>query len=291
MSIDNDGLLALICRGNTLEALADAAGATDGGARLAINRAMYGPTTAEGQALIQREEANHRDALGSADDAERALMLYNLGCFALAQDDVLEARLRFSEVLELQPDHPMARHNLAYAHELLAETEDARAQYNAVLAQNPDCALSCLNLAQLDLAEGDYEQGLAALEGLHVEQPENMGLLLYLCRGLLMRATSEDLERVVALTAAGDAGRYLDLSECRAYALYLLGDLEQAEAAFRQLLEDGADNAFALAGIVKVLGQRGDFKAALPYVERYAAQNPSEAAAALLAELQQDQPA
>jgi tetratricopeptide (TPR) repeat protein len=285
MSKENDRLLELIGKGDTLQALNRLYSADPGSdARLAINRALYGPGGEEHGERIREAEQRHRASLGGLSDGDRVTTLYNLGCFALSQDDVVEARLRFAEVLELHPQHLMAHHNLAYAHELLAETDEARREYQAVLDQNPACALSRLNLAQLALQEGDYASGLSALEALHGEDPGNMGLLLYLCRGLLLRGESADFRRVLELVDS-EAERYVDLQECRAYAQYLLEDLDGAERTFQQLLEAGADNVFALAGMVKVLGQRGDFAGVRAYMKRYQAVNPSESGAELLSEL------
>ncbi len=118
----------------------------------------------------------------------------------------------------------MARHNLAYALELLADTGEARAEYERVLAANPASVITQLNLALLDLQEGQYEAGLQRLERLYADDPDNIGLVLYLCRGLLVRGAPGDLEGVLELVGQqADAERYPDLRECRAYALYCTG--------------------------------------------------------------------
>jgi tetratricopeptide (TPR) repeat protein len=288
MSADNDRLLERIGAGDTLRALSLLQPESgNGDPRLALNRALYGAGGEEDEERIRAADQQHRAALSQAQGAERATLLYNLGCFALRQDDVVEARMRFGEVLELEPGHLMARHNLACAAELLAETEEARREYRAVLAQNPHAALSRLNLAQLALQDGEYEEGLEHLETLVTEQSGNMGVLLYLCRGLILRGSAADLERVLSLVGPGsEAERYVDLQECRAFALFQLGDLEDAEAAFQALLDSDADNAFALAGMIKLLGQRGDFDALHAYAERLHAVAPGDATAKLIQELE-----
>lgn len=287
MTTENDRLLERVTQGDTLQALNLLhAGTGEGDSRLALNRALYGPLSDEHGERIREAEQAHRERLAELAPAEKVAALYNLGCFALMQDDVLEARLRFDEVLELEPGHLMARHNLAYAHELMAEVDEARREYEAVLAAHPDCGLSRLNLAQLKLAEGDHEGGLADLEAMHGQDPANMGVLLYLCRGLLLRGGNADLQRVLELlSATAEADTFVDLQECRAYAQYLLGDLEAAERSFAHLLESSEDNLFALAGMIKVLGQRSDFDGLRPYAERYEALAANESIAALLAEL------
>ena len=287
MSTENDRLLDLIGKGDTLQALHLLYnGAGSPSARLAVNRALYGAGGEVHDDILESAQEQHQAGLNSLDARDRATALYNLGCFALHQDDVMQARMRFAEVLELEPQHLMARHNLAYAHELLAETDDARREYQAVLAQNPACALTRLNLAQLQLQEGEVAGGLAELEALHRADPDNMGVLLYLCRGLLQRGGEPDLRGVLErLDGSADALRYVDLLECRAYALFQLGDLDAAEKAFRALLETSADNLFAITGMIKVLGQRGDYPGMQPFVERRQAREPSDAVAALQADL------
>jgi len=287
MSTENDRLLELIGKGDTLQALhlLVNAGSSEG-ARLAVNRALYGAAGNGSGDTIDSAREQSQSGLNALNERDKATALFNLGCFSLHQDDVQEARIRFAEVLELEPQHIMARHNLAYAQELLAETADARREYQAVLAQNPDMVLTRLNLAQLQLQEGDVEGGVAELEALNDADPANMGVLLYLCRGLVQRGSEADMRTVLErLAASSDAGRYVDLQECRAYALFQLGETDAAEAAFRELLEASADNLFAITGMIKVLGQRGDYEGMKAYVGQRQALDPAEAVGALQADL------
>jgi tetratricopeptide (TPR) repeat protein len=289
MTAENDRFLQRIAEGDTLSALSLLASgaARAGSARLTLNAFMYGPSDEEHQEPVREAEQAHLERVGQPDPIGQAAVLYNLGCFALVQDDILTARLRFVEALQQEPDNLFARHNLAYALELLAETEQARAEYERVLAGNPGLALTRLNLALLDLQEGDDGRGLETLEALHGEHPDNMGLLLYLCRGLLLRGSPSDLERVLALTGeAPGLASYLDLQECRAYALFLRGEMDAAEAGFAGLLEQNGENRFALGGMLKVLAHRSDFKAMQPYAERYAGLSPNENLKELLVELE-----
>lgn len=287
MSTDNDHLLELIGKGDTLRALNQLyTDSAPTGGRLALNRALYGAAGDGGEGLLDTALETQRARLGTLDERDRATAIFNLGCIALSQDDVDEAILRFGEVLEMEPQHVMARHNLAYAHELMAETDEARREYEAVLAQNPASALTRLNLAQLKLQGGDVEAGVADLEALHRSDGDNMGVLLYLCRGLLERGGEDDLRAVLErLEASAEAMRYVDLQECRAFALFQLGDLDGAEQAFRQLLETSADNLFAITGMLKVLGQRNDYKGMKPFAERHQALDASDAGAAMLTDL------
>lgn len=282
---DNDAFLQQLAQGNTLSALNRLFTAGDGGGSepMGLNRQLYGPPDEAAAEDLADVQARYLEQLSSAPEVRQAVLLYNLGCIALQQDEVSDARLRFSEVLELEPDHVMARHNLAYACELLAEFEEAEREYETVLAQNPELALSRLNLALLRQQTGDYEAALHELQALYNAEPENEGLLLYLCRALLTRGTTQDIEEVLELLETyPDTERYSDLRECRAYGLYLLGETDEAERSFTALLEENEASAFARMGLIKTLAARGDFRGLEPHARRYHELNPTEETAALL---------
>lgn len=288
MSAENDRFLELISSGNTLDALNHLAASAEGSAsrRLSLNDAMFGPVSEDDLARIREEETRLLEIVDSLAGREKAETLYNLGCFALVQDDILGARLRFSEAVKQEPENTMARHNLACAHDLLAETSETRAQYEHILAQNPESLLTRINLAQLNLQEAQYDDALADLERMWADHPGNKGILLYLCRGLLQRATPGDVDRALSLLdGESEAGSYPELLECRGYALSLRGDMEGAEAIYTQLLEVNPDNQFALMGMIKSVGQTDDFDTLQGYVERYQSLNPTEKTEELLTEL------
>ena len=288
MSAENDRFLELISSGNTLDALNHLASSAEGGAsrRLSFNYAMYGPVSEDSLAGIREEETRLLEIVDGLEGSEKGQTLYNLGCFALVQDDILGARVRFSEAVKQEPENIMARHNLAYTHELQAETSEARTEYENILAQNPESLLTRINLAQLNLQEAEYEKALTDLERMWADHPGNMGILLFLCRGILQRATHDDIDRALSLLdGESESGSYPELLECRAYALSLRGDTEAADAIFTNLLEVNPNNQFALMGMIKSVGQTNDFESLQGYVERYHSLNPTEKTEELLTEL------
>ena len=102
-------------QGNTLEArrlLADHAASTEEPCA-AINSALVTAADDAGTLCIQEEKARHLNLLSQAYGRERSLLLYNLGCFALYQEDILTAKLRFGEAARLRPDHLPTLINLA----------------------------------------------------------------------------------------------------------------------------------------------------------------------------------
>lgn len=157
----SEQVMEQMAAGNTLQGqrLLFAAPATEPGGKdgavAILNRALLSPPSEENSALVQRMKEEHETLLGSAKGPDVAVLMYNLGCFALYQDDIQEAQLRFQEVLRLQPDHAYARHNLAYTYELMAELAEARTQYDRVASGPKGLVLSKLNQALVRGEDGD----------------------------------------------------------------------------------------------------------------------------------------
>ena len=280
-----DSALELMAQGDTLEGqkrLFSGEPAPDD--RLTrINRCLYGMGHEDGHDLVEEEQERLLERLPQTRGAAQAVLLYDLGCIALYEDDILDAKQRFAEVLKLEPGNRFARHNLAYANELLAEYEQAKAQYSAVLEQDPGFVLSRMNLALLRMQLGEVERGLEELRALHQQNPRNMGVLLYLCRSLLDSGTRDDAQAVLELLERRrDWEEYLDLRECHAFALYVLDKRAEAEAAFRGLVEANGSNLFAHLGLIKVLASRGNFQELGAQLERYQALHPPESVQAIL---------
>ena len=64
MSTDNDALLGLICHGDTLQVLHRLLSEPEaGGARLAINRALYGPPSEAGEEQVRSADQQHREVV------------------------------------------------------------------------------------------------------------------------------------------------------------------------------------------------------------------------------------
>lgn len=285
MTEQNDQFLEHIIKGNILGGLELLNAGGEGGPLepMALNRLLYGNVEEEQLEVIREAESSLGGKLSEQDDAEKALSYYNLGCFSLVQDDVVSAKDRFAQAVEFAPRHLMARHNLAYAHELLAETEEARGQYQIIRRQMPDCAITRLNLAQLSLQEGDTDAALEELQGLYDQDTGNMGLLLFFCRALLIRAEAEDVEKANQLLGViPGLKQYPDLHECLAYALYLSGKSDEAEQAFSDLLAENDENLFARLGMIRVLCEKHDFEGVGTHTERYEALNPNEKTRELL---------
>jgi predicted Zn-dependent protease len=292
MALDDTALnaqvLGLIRRGNTLAGLQrllavppdELAGAA------ALNRALYALPSPAHQMRVAQEKARLLTLIAQGGEQAQPGWLFNLGCIALYEDEILNAHYYVSEVLRLAPDHLAAQHNLAYTLELMADVEEARTQYERVLTADPQFLLSQVNLALLDLFANQADAGIRALEALYAAHPDNQGLLLYLCRARLTRRAPGDAQAVMALLDGGDSLKaFQDLAECRAFACYLAEDYAAAEQALQGLLAQEPRSLFAVTGMLKVAFARQDRSTLRQYAQRYQALNPDETAQALLAAL------
>jgi len=247
-----------------------------------LNRCLYSGGQRDAD-LIEEEQERLLQLLPRTSGADQTVLLYNLGCIALYNDDIQDARQRFGEVMKLEPDNRFARHNLAYANELLAEFDQAKSHYSAALAQDPGKVLTRMNLALLRMQLGEVDSGLDDLRDLQKQHPRNMGILLYLCRSLLASGARDDAQAALELLdRRRDWEEFLDLRECRAFALYLLDEHAGAEAAFRDLVAANAGNLFARLGLIKVLAAQGNFEGLRTQLEEYQDLNPPQSVQSIL---------
>lgn len=284
---DIERVLQLLRRGNTLAALRGLSQAEGGSHPLAdLNRELYG-RAGEGWELVEAQISRHLQGLASAPQDEKALLSYNLGCFALAQEDVFTAKLRFAESAQMRPGFAAALHNLGYTHELMTEFPEAEAAYREALAADADCALTRLNLALVYLAQGERDRALQQLRELQAADAKNQGALLFLCRTLLRRPDVENATEVKALLDAQPGWEeFLELRECRGFSLLLLGESDGAEVEFRAVLERDDTRRFARVGLIKVLAAKKDFTNLLREADRLTELEPAPEVERLTGELQ-----
>lgn len=262
----------LLSSGNTLEVsrMARSHAGNRSNSSFAINAIIFSPEKGDAEGSLPEERARYLNLLADAPELIRAMLLYNLGCIALYNDDILAAKLRFGEAARLNPEHHPSLHNLAHAHELMADTEDARNELLRALNVNPGCALTRINLATVYFATGEREQGLNTLREVAAADPDNMGAALHLCHGLLEYGGQDGAwEARAVLEQRPVWRRYPELLACGAYACYLTQAWEEAEVLFRELLEQDQGSAFARMGMIKILAARENFEELLPHLERY----------------------
>ena len=285
---ENERVLDFISKGNTLEGLNLLFGHGGGGEDplLRLNSALYSPSGRDFAEQVRQAEETHLERLHTRNDRERGLLLYNLGCFALYQDEIQTAKFRFDEAARLRPEMVQAYHNLGYARELMAEFEGAKAAYRRVLEARPDYALSRINLGQILIQEGQREEGLTELRLVVAGQPENIGAALYFCRAILSGGESEAAREVLELLRnRPDWLPFPDLKECLGFAHYLVGERQRAEEIFRELLSENDAHLFPRMGLIKILAAREAHGDLSTHAERYQQLSPSPGVAGLIAKL------
>lgn len=120
--------------------------------------ALYERLGRHPQALAEYDRALAADPRHAWAQAGRGIVLARLGRLA-------EAETALQRALELEPDFPRARVNLAYARHIRGDTQRAVAEIEAVLAEDP-CNLAALNaLAWIRATHADpsWRDGAAAV--------------------------------------------------------------------------------------------------------------------------------
>ncbi|MDH4120823.1 MAG: hypothetical protein OEV94_03875 [Deltaproteobacteria bacterium] len=275
-------LLDMIRHGNSIEGIRGFKDQPMTDPLVLVNQILYGAPTGTNP-TISAEKDRHMAMLSSAKGQEKTVLLYNLGCFSLFLDDVREARQFFTQALALEPSLIEARHNLAYAHELMAEPVEAIRLYEEVLAADPNFQLSRMNLCLLEIQEGNREQGLAELRRMAVEFPENKGLVYHLGTALLTPPNKAQAEETLKLIERLPGWQdYPEFARMRAAALIFAERAPEAMETLNNMIDQNPDDVFALAGLIRAKAQTGAFEGLAVLAQRMDELSPNHGADGLL---------
>jgi outer membrane protein len=106
-----------------------------------FEKTLSSQTLVDAQALIRKGDFNAAYLLLEPLEAERAGDVeydYLLGVAGIESNHLTRGAFALERVLALNPNHKDARAEMAKAHYLLGEKDAAKAEFNNVLAQNPD---------------------------------------------------------------------------------------------------------------------------------------------------------
>ena len=165
-------------------------------------------------------------------------MLLNRAALYMQTNQWEQAFVDYCNVIDLLPDDPEARVMRAYIHLLHRRYDEARIDYNVVLAQDGKNKTARLGMVMLDEKERRY---VAATEGLTLlihDYPEDASLLKMRANIALEQGHPEvallDLEEAVRVDDR-DADTYLQMGD-----LYLeTGHKSEARAAYEQAIRLG----------------------------------------------------
>lgn len=184
----------------------------------------------EAQALKEFRRASE---IGSS--VERALALNNLGLHAFNQGQVDTALTYWERAIDLQPESPTVRYNLALLYENKGRLDQAVAQYREIVRLDPNQAQALNNLAWL-LAQNPATAAEAT--------------------GLAERSVRVD-PSPTNLDTYG-------------YALYRAGRAREAEKPLRRAVKGAGDNMETLLHLALVLADTNRGREARPLLERVA---------------------
>ncbi len=177
-------------------------------------------------------QGRHNEALQACDevltrDPDFVDALVNKGSVLVKSDDPVSAIEVLARAVELVPDNPLARVNLATALRTVGEFDAAEAQCRTALDMHPDYPEAHSALGDIYSATKQFESAVEAYDEALQRRPGLMAVRLN-----------------------------------RAAALHKLGNLDDAAAGYRSVLNDFADSADAHAGLGVVQLAGGDLAAA-----------------------------
>ena len=236
---------------------------------------VWVPVSHTRTAVWQNSEQLWRDAL--AHDPGFAPGHSNLGLHLLAEERTAEAIDRLRRAVELEPQRPLWRANLASALVSRGDLDEGRSLLEAALAENPELADAHGTLAVIALRQGRPEQALALARRGAALRPGDPLLEVHVA------------EALAALGQTEEAARHYERI-ARAYPIpeVMLGwaDLERkagrpdrAEAHYRRLLRHRPDEPDAVYNLATLRLNAGDSREALQLYDRLLTLHPDHAAA------------
>jgi len=205
-----------------------------------------------------------------------------------ALDRLPEAMASYRRVLELQPDHIEAHHNLGNALFAAGQFEDAAAQYRRVLDLDPNVAEAHGNLGNALRSLGRYDEAILSYRRALALKPQFAAAHSNLSDAL------RDVGRLDEAMASSRRAIELDPEVAGAYntlgnALLDSGALDAAVAAYRRALVLDPEFTAAATNLGMALRLLGHAAEAEVIVRRALESQPENVAAlVLLAELQAD---
>jgi len=232
----------------------------------------------------------YRAAMQRAPDAYR--WPYLLGILLTPQDPVA-AEAALATACRLQPDDIPAQRRRADLLERLDRRDAARDIYQALLAKDADNAFARLGLGRVALHDGDITAAIEHLERAARALPDSRRAWSALARAYARADRTADAERAARVAASLDqqddhagasdpvyyqvlaAARHAEGALRRSEMFRRAGRLDEALAAARRATELDPDNAYAWAGLGRILVQMGQYAAARDAAERAIDLNPN----------------
>ncbi len=196
-----------------------------------------------------------------------------LTCLAMGDYEQAERALR--ETLELDPTALRALANLGALLQYRGHLAEAAATYRQVLQQAPDDLEVICNLAGTLADAGREAEALHAIDAALLELPGHPLLLATQGAVLTGQGDYDEASRVLAEATArnpADDMALINLALCEREQ----GAANRARESLQRALRANADNARAVADLVNLLAECGDYPEALRLAEDFLERHPGE---------------
>lgn len=220
------------------------------------------------QELAEFDEAVQILSQATTRDPSLAMAYNNLGLAQRGRNNIAEAEKAFAKAIELQPDLAPAHNNLGLCQLDKKLFAQAATSFEAAVNVQPGYTEAWNNLGIAYRHDNRSEQARSAFEKALSIRPDHLNALTNL--GIQITTNGNDYELALKILdkaiAAGATNP--DLAFCRATALSMLGEKDQAIAACRQILAKNTQDGRTWHKLVSLLGSK----------ERVAVRNDVESA-------------
>lgn len=210
----------------------------------------------------------YRQVLEIAPDHHESLN--NLGAVLIEEDNKVEEGIEYlKKAIRVRANYPDAHYNLANAHLLLGEEQQAAEEFGTAIKLRPKYADAYLGLARIDLVNELHPEALSKIQrALEIvpDKPEALALLgdVYTKMGFYDKAR-EAFDKAIAIDS-DTPGPFVG----KGHLLMELGHLDEAEQCFRAALsktEDDTGIRLHLAQVRKVKADDENFQALVKAAE------------------------
>lgn len=190
--------------------------------------------------------------------------LYSLAAISLNRGGHAEGLAYATRCLAAAPASPLAWYIHGIALKASGRLDEARRQFDRALELDPKYVEALIEKANLLLAEQDYAQSLEQWEKVLALDP-------------LHAQAATQRAQLAALLPASTASGPLSALTLRGLELQNAGQIEQAQAAFRESLTESGNHFVSLYSLAAMCVNQGKTAEALQYSEQCLSLNPGSA--------------
>jgi len=189
-----------------------------------------------GRFLLKRKQLQPlMDVLGNFTDHSSSDYYMMEGLLAMQCENYSDAKTKFEQALQMQPDNEKILKALAQASFVCGDYSKAEDCYKTLLKNNPDSQQYELNLAIAQVNDGHAEEGVTTLYKLHFEQESNRNVLRGLAWGLMIQQRLDQAESHYRLLVQEQPSA----ADClnAGYCMWFKGNISEAAELMKKYLQ------------------------------------------------------